>query len=115
MYSLYLYFAPMLSTQNIADTLNTFIQEPEVKRVVSKLIGTGVPASDAVLHHPTILVEVDEAQGLQASLSFMGLLNGVLRVMSQPILVAHIDNDTQELLRFSTRDKVHPGPSSPEN
>lgn len=101
----------MLTTENIAGVLNKFIEEPEVRSAVSKIIGAGVPATDKVLNHPTILVEVDEDRGLQASVGFMGLLNGVLRVLKQPILVAHVDDDgTDDVVSFSARERVHREP-----
>jgi hypothetical protein len=99
----------MLTTETIANKLNYLLQDPDIKPTIQALLGLGVPASKKVIDHPTICVEV-HPDGLRASMGFLGLLNGVLRLCDQPVLVAHLDSDTEELLYFSAKVVREPQP-----
>lgn len=99
----------MPTTEDIAEKLNYLIQDPDVKKTVTQVIGARMDAPARVVDHPHLCVEV-HPDGLHASLGFLGLLNGVLGLCSQPVLVAHFDNDTKELLYFSAKVVRTPDP-----
>ena len=92
----------MFTTDDMAKTLNKLIENPEVRRSVAELVAYGVRAPETLIDHPTVMVNVCST-GVNASLGFLGLLNGVLRLCGQHVLVAHYDSEMKELLYFSSK------------
>jgi len=61
--------------------LNILIRDPDVKKVVTRLIEKRVSAKEELLDHPTIIVHtVEQPEGFapKVEVGFLGLLNGLI-------------------------------------
>ena len=85
----------MLMAQFIVTRLNELTQDTAIREDIQALMNQRIQPTPATMDHPSIQVMPD-------GLGFLGLLNGIVGGTGPAdYIVAHFDDDTGRLLRFS--------------
>lgn len=79
--------------ERIVQRLNGLIQDATARKAIESLIHRRI-ACPELEPHPTIQISPNSEFGV------LGLLNGIV---GGPLVIAHFDDDTGQLLRFSVK------------
>jgi hypothetical protein len=94
--------------REVVARLNKLIEDPHAKQAISALIEQRVVVHPDLLDHPTLQIIKTGAEDVP-KLGVLGLLNGLAGVKPDQwgYVVAHCDDDTEALQRFSYDETLH--------